>query len=189
MLTEMNSYPYLDNKVQPVFTGELGDITPHIRRQRIIDVSSSPMIPATELRAKLTYLHSIGELDGGLPIVLNGILVGLIPAPELEFALDKLDNEDETLCMMGGNTSFNAVEDEAGGEAPEDPSDLTPFIDTAPVALDSRSSLSLVYQCFVKLGLRYICVLQNGHYAGLLHKKAFVKYVRELEHEQRAGTY
>ncbi|KAF2492738.1 hypothetical protein BU16DRAFT_564053 [Lophium mytilinum] len=29
------------------------------------------------------------ELDGGLPIVRDQILVGLIPAPDLEFALDR----------------------------------------------------------------------------------------------------
>lgn len=39
--------------------------------------------------------------------------------------------------------------------------------------------MDLVYQCFVKLGLRYICVLRDGHYAGLVHKKTFVKYIKE----------
>ena len=41
--------------------------------------------------------------------------------------------------------------------------------------------MDLVYQCFVKLGLRYICALRDGRYAGLVHKKAFVKYIRDLE--------
>lgn len=50
----------------------------------------------------------------------------------------------------------------------------------APVALDIHSPMDLVYQCFVKLGLRYICVLKDGQYAGLIHKKVFVKYIREL---------
>jgi len=49
------------------------------------------------------------------------------------------------------------------------------------VSLDIHSPMDLVYQCFVKLGLRYICVLRDGQYAGLVHKKAFVKYIRELE--------
>lgn len=52
----------------------------------------------------------------------------------------------------------------------------------APVALDIRSPMDLVYECFVKLGLRYICVLRDGKYAGMTHKKTFVKYIRELEH-------
>jgi len=41
--------------------------------------------------------------------------------------------------------------------------------------------MDLAYQCFVKLGLRYICVLRDGKYAGMVHKKAFVKYIRDLE--------
>lgn len=51
----------------------------------------------------------------------------------------------------------------------------------SPVALDIHSPLDLVYQCFVKLGLRYVCVLSNGNFHGLVHKKQFVKHMRELE--------
>jgi chloride channel 3/4/5 len=28
--------------------------------------------------------------------------------------------------------------------------------------------MDLVYECFVKLGLRYICVLRDGRYAGMV---------------------
>lgn len=28
--------------------------------------------------------------------------------------------------------------------------------------------MDLVYECFVKLGLRYICVLRDGKYAGMV---------------------
>ena len=62
-----------------------------------------------------------------------------------------------------------------------DRTDLTPYIDPAPMALDIHSPMDLVFQCFVKLGLRYICVLKDGRYMGLVHKKAFVKYIKELE--------
>ena len=41
-----------------------------------------------------------GELDGGLPILRDGILVGLIPCPDLEYALDRLDGEESALCLM-----------------------------------------------------------------------------------------
>jgi chloride channel 3/4/5 len=68
--------------------------------------------------------------------------------------------------------------------------------------------MDLVYECFVKLGLRYICVLRDGKYAGMVsctpfflpslmrrergwlmrmaqtHKKTFVKYMRELEEKE-----
>ncbi|KAK3301923.1 chloride channel [Chaetomium strumarium] len=179
LLTEMNSYPYLNNKHKPIFTSDLADIVPRVRKERIIDITNSPVVPASQLRMKLELLHKAGELDGGLPIVRDGILVGLIPAPDLEYALDNLHDEGSSLCLMAPVPSIDDSDD--GGP---DPTDFTPYIDPAPVALDIRSPLDLVYECFVKLGLRYICVLRDGKYAGMTHKKTFVKYMRELEEKE-----
>jgi chloride channel 3/4/5 len=66
------------------------------------------------------------------------------------------------------------------GQGP-DLTDFTPYIDVAPVALEICSPMDLVYECFVKLGLRYICVTREGRFVGLVHKKAFVKYCREVD--------
>ncbi|KAK1081241.1 hypothetical protein LTR48_007534, partial [Friedmanniomyces endolithicus] len=66
-----------------------------------------------------------------------------------------------------------------------DPTDFTPYIDPAPVALDICSPMDLVFECFVKLGLRYICVLKEGRYAGLVHKKTFVRYCREVHENEK----
>ncbi|KIH92936.1 hypothetical protein SPBR_02295 [Sporothrix brasiliensis 5110] len=181
LLTEMNSYPFLHNKHKPVFTSDLADIVPRVRRSRIIDISSSPLVKATVLRQKLEILHRAGELDGGLPIVRHDVLVGLIPAPDLEFALDSLRDESSSLCLMASVPSIDDSDDDDRGI---DPTDFTPYIDPAPVALDIRSPMDLVHECFVKLGLRYICVLRDGRYAGMAHKKTFVKYVRDLEEHQ-----
>ncbi|KAI6778824.1 H(+)/Cl(-) exchange transporter-like protein [Emericellopsis cladophorae] len=179
LLTAMNSYPFLDNKHKPVFTGELSDILPRVRRERIIDISNSPVIRASKLRSKLELLHRAGELDGGLPLLRNGVLVGLIPAPDLQFALDQLDDEESTLCVMDRIPHANQEE-----EILDDPSDFTKYIDPAPVSLDIKSPMDLVYECFSKLGLRYICVLREGKYAGMTHKKTFVKYMREQHEEE-----
>ena len=46
------------------------------------------------------------------------------------------------------------------------------------MALEFRSPMDLVYECFVKLGLRYICVLRDGRYAGM---------VSHLPHQSVAG--
>lgn len=123
----MNSYPFLDNKVRPVFTTEIGDITPRVREERVIDISTAPLILAKELRQKVEYLHMAGEIDGGLPIIRDGILVGLIPAPDLEFALDKLENEENSLCLMSTQVRWNNHEDADHHEI--DPTDFTPYID------------------------------------------------------------
>ena len=80
---------------------------------------------------------------------------------------------------MATNVSWqNASDDE---QRDSDPTDFTPYIDPAPISLDTHSPMDLVFQCFVKLGLRYICVTKDGQYAGMVHKKTFVKYVKELE--------
>ncbi|KAM0436050.1 hypothetical protein ACHAPT_002942 [Fusarium lateritium] len=173
LLTSMNSYPFLDNKHKPIFTEDLADIVPRIRRERLIDITNSPLVPATSLRVKLELLHRAGELDGGLPIVRHGILVGLIPVPDLGYALDQLVEESTDLCLMDRIPSI----DEDNGVF--DPTDFTPYIDPAPVALDIKSPMDLVYELFSKLGLRYICVLKDGKYAGMTHKKTFVRYMRE----------
>ncbi len=209
LLTDMNAYPYLDAKVRPVFDTELGDITAKPRSSCLIDVSYSPLVPARQLRSKLDHLHMAGEIDGGLPIIRDGILVGLIPGPDLEFALDRLEGEDSALCLMSSHDRWqgsargvaaaqeghqhDVVDHGAAEEAPNaeveataaDLTDFTPFVDPAPVSLDIGSPMDLVFECFVKLGLRYICVLREGRFAGMVHKKTFVKYVKQVEKESR----
>ena len=115
----------------------------------MIDISNSPLILAKELRGKLDYLHMSGELDGGLPIVRDGILVGLIPAPDLEFALDKLDYEENCLCLMSTQVRWNGYEDNT--ENYTDPTDFTSHID--PVGcLDLTPSLEFPLSlCFLKI--------------------------------------
>lgn len=123
-MTNLNSYPFLNNKHKPVFTSDLADIVPRVRRERVIDISSSPLVSATSLREKLEILHRAGELDGGLPIIRDEVLVGLIPAPDLAFALDRLEDESSSLCLMAAVTSVDSDDDDR-----EDPTDFTPYID------------------------------------------------------------
>ncbi|KAH8425510.1 uncharacterized protein LDX57_003261 [Aspergillus melleus] len=130
LLTDMNSYPFLDNKIQVMSDAALGDIVRPVRKSRVIDISDSPFVPATELRSKLQNLLVAGELDSGLPILRDNILTGLIPAPELEFALDDLEDEDNTLCLMALDAS-SVLSDGEGDET--DHVDFGQYID--PVGL------------------------------------------------------
>lgn len=123
----MNDYPFLDNRLQPQSDAELGDIVRPVRKDRIIDVSDSPFVAATELRSKLEHLLIAGELDGGLPILRGGVLTGLIPAPDLEYGLDTLgDDEENTLCLMAMDQSL-AVYDSDNEDAIQ--VDFTQYID------------------------------------------------------------
>jgi len=81
-------------------------------------------VSATSLREKLVILHGAGEVDGGLPIIRDDVLVGLIPAPDLEFALDNLEDEASSLCLMVKVTTFDSDDDSR-----PDPTDFTPYID------------------------------------------------------------
>jgi chloride channel 3/4/5 len=134
----MNSYPFLNNKTKPIFTSDLADILPRLRRERIIDVSVSPLVPASTLRQKILLLQEAGEVDGGLPIVRDDILVGLIPCPDLEFALDTLKDEDGSLCLMSAMRPFD---DDDDGDLETDPTDFTAYID--PVSCN-HSKLALI---------------------------------------------
>lgn len=129
----------LDNKLRPVFTSDLEDITPKTRSHRVIDISNSPLVSANGLRRKLQRLHHAGELDGGLPIVRHGVLAGLIPAPDLEFALDKLEDEDQSLCLMATNISWH--DHNEGEEQGNDPTDFTPYID--PVSISDLCKIKM----------------------------------------------
>lgn len=123
----MNSYPFLDNKNQTLSDAVLGDIVRPIRQSRLIDISNSPWVPATELRSKLEHLLVSGELDSGLPILRGGVLAGLIPAPDLEYALDNIPDEGNTSCLMGMNGSSISSDDDDDGTA--DRVDFTRYID------------------------------------------------------------
>ncbi len=129
MLTNLNSYPFLNNKHKPVFTSDLADIVPRVRRERVIDISNSPLVSASSLRQKLEILHKAGEVDGGLPIIREDVLVGLISAPDLEFGLDHLEDEPGSMCLMVKVTSL----DDSDNEAITDPTDFSDLID--PVSL------------------------------------------------------
>lgn len=146
----MNAYPFLDNKHKPVFTSDLADIVTRTRRERVIDITNSPLVPATSLRSKLELLHRAGELDGGLPIIRHEVLVGLIPAPDLEFALDQLEDEQTSLCLMDRVPSIDEDDEDY-----MDPTDFTQYID--PV------SILVLYICNYQLSSMHVGTGCIGH--------------------------
>lgn len=145
----MNSYPFLDSKLQPVTDASLGDIVRPYRKDRIIDITESPFVAASDLRVKLETLLMAGELDSGLPVLYNNVLKGLIPAPDLEFGLDELgENEDNTLCLMSMDSV--AIYDSDNEEALH--VDFTRYID--PVS--QLSSSSFVASILTQSRLRWL---------------------------------
>ncbi|KAK9465509.1 chloride channel [Lipomyces arxii] len=203
-----NNFPFLDNQRTPGFSVTLHDIVPKATisaTSTVIDITDSPYVSAKELRTKLEVLQMSGELDGSLPILRNQVLVGLLPVPELEYALDKIKERDASAA----NIAYNDLSDVADSDEMmchisadeqeiqryyhhEHPhyqinnnsnimagaTDLTPFVDRAPINLDINSPLAMVYLMFVRLGLRMVCVSEDGKFWGVLHKKRFIEYCR-----------
>ncbi|KAH9205569.1 hypothetical protein DL95DRAFT_417321 [Leptodontidium sp. 2 PMI_412] len=182
---EISDCHFLSSRNQPLLLSELGDIGPMmLSRDHVIDISDSPLVPARNVRALVEHLQECGELDSGLPIVRDNILLGLGPVPDMEYALDRLEDEDNSFCFMGsdGNVLDDADQD------PPDPANFAPFIDfvikpmrQAPLTLDIKSPMELAYQCFVKLGLRNVCVTSNGRFIKVINRRVFINYLRSVE--------
>lgn len=49
------------------------------------------------------------------------------------------------------------------------------------MTVSKNSSLEVILELFKKLGLRYVCVTDNGQYVGVIHKKWLLRYLKEME--------
>jgi len=58
--------------------------------------------------------------------------------------------------------------------------DFTPWVDQAPIMISVNSSMELATEMFVRLGTRYLCVVLDGHFVGVIHKKSLIKYIKSL---------
>jgi chloride channel 3/4/5 len=153
------------------------------------------------LRQKLQRLSlGLGYTDGGFPLVIRQSttvkkwkLVGYIAAQELEHGLNRLMLSDpgadpsQLLCTFR-HVSLGHTSDEADGTmrdslflSMEEPSDLSVYVDKAPLTITTSSPLELVHQMFVKLGVRYLVVLNtDGSFRGLIFKKRCVSNPLEV---------
>ncbi|KAG0261200.1 hypothetical protein DFQ27_003109 [Actinomortierella ambigua] len=63
--------------------------------------------------------------------------------------------------------------------------DFTPFTDQAPLAVSKFSSMDLVVELFIKLGIKYVCVVKAGEHYGMIHKKQLLTFLKENDEMQR----
>ncbi|KAJ2790860.1 hypothetical protein GGI18_001536 [Coemansia linderi] len=61
------------------------------------------------------------------------------------------------------------------------PNDFTPFVDQTPLTISTNSPIELVANLLSRLGVSYLCVVDRGVYCGVIFKKAYIGYVKELE--------
>lgn len=258
-----NDYPFLDNRKTLAFDSSLADLVSHFPRKLCIDMDEgdedgSAKVTVGQLKEMLAQVQVRNGIDGSIPLVRNDNVVGLLPALELEVALDRIcqwyeevagvvveeqvapapgsptSNEttglklslpvppivtpagtcppvdppsslDAIVCTVSvkdvditkfhhyyvgakaretcetdpeESSNSSACED---GLLPFEATDLTQFVDRAPLALDVHSPLTLVQMMFSKLGVRQICVVEDGQFVGVLHKKKFIDFCNNQE--------
>jgi len=140
------------------------------------------------LRDKLEQLRLRGLMDAGLVLVQTHgsstvpMLQGYIAQSELEFGLTKFDQSS-----FPNRTDLQVRL--LGHEIDESPSprslelDLTPFVDRTPLSICAKAPLEYAVEMFSKLGLRYLCVTEEGTGAlvGVIIKKRLVGFLEHLK--------
>ncbi|ANB13164.1 Gef1p [Sugiyamaella lignohabitans] len=90
LLLERNNFPYLDNRQTRSFDSSLADLVNRVGPNELIDVGDCTHVSSLTLRSMASMLQMRGEFDGCIPLIKGPILVGIISVPQLDFALDRL---------------------------------------------------------------------------------------------------
>jgi len=93
------------------------------------------------------------------------------PFPDSYYAL--------LLAASNSSNEHDVVKD--GNLIQPEVNDFTPWVDQAPLMISVNSSMELATEMFVRLGTRYLCVVLDGHFVGVIHKKALIKYIKSLK--------
>ncbi|RMJ24268.1 chloride channel [Aspergillus sp. HF37] len=155
--TCLASYPFLNAHSPTIPDAELCDVLAWAARPWEMHVADTRVVSVVDAEKIHRQVVQADGPDRCIPIVRNGGLLGVIAGSDLGRALQ---------CASG--VGCNGVET----------IDLTPYIDPNIVAMDSHSSAGLVHQSFVRLGQQCVGVLRRGQYAGLLHRRDFVEFLR-----------
>jgi chloride channel 3/4/5 len=152
-----------------------------------VHVPGSNLVSYGLLKEKLDKLKERGLMDAGIVLVQAHppstssvpILQGYISQSELEFGLTKLIPTafpaDLQVRVLG-----HPIDDGAAPDSLE--VDLTPFVDRTPLSICAKAPLEYAVEMFSKLGLRYLCVTEEGtgRLVGVVIKKRLVGYLEHL---------
>ena len=157
-----NEYPFLENR----------------------DDNSTPDVPAAQVMTPVVELASISSVGHtlqslqeflskyqyrGFPVVAdlnNNILLGYITRIELSYAIKSSISEPRSLPLE--TPVFFSHQPHAD---PVGTVDFRPWMDQTPITLNSKATLQLTVDMFLKLGLKYVLFLEKGALQGLLTKK------------------
>lgn len=138
-----------------------------------VNVLKDNMVPRKVLEQKLEKLKERGLLDAGLVLVQDGMLQGYLAEGELDFGLTNLgevwDSSDQVRLL---------------GRGEEGEFDLSSFVDRTPLSICAKAPMEYAVEMFGKLGLRYLCVVEegSGKLVGVILKKRLVVWLEGLKH-------
>lgn len=163
-------YPYLDHKKTQLI---------NVTLETIMEVSV-PIIQMDkgytfyELELKLEDLQTrFPSGDGGFPILKGDMFKGYIGQSDLEHALYIIQqnrNDWEYLAIVVSHSSN--IDNEVF--------DISSWMDQSPLMVTSVCSLELVLELFMKLGIKTLMIVDSGKFAGLIHKKQLLGFLKGL---------
>jgi chloride channel 3/4/5 len=138
-----------------------------------VDVPKDNVVSRKILQQKLEELKSRGLMDAGLVLVQDGMLQGYLAQGELDFGLNNLGD------VWDATTRVRLLGEGQNGEF-----DLSTFVDRTPLSICAKAPMEYLVEMFGKLGLRYICVTEegSGKLVGVILKKRLVVWLESLKH-------
>ena len=153
-------HPFLDLDHSLSIAQESGELTSSLIPPRqtmdeiTVHVAPDGFAPRAVLKEKLRQLRRRGLEDAGLVLVTDAMLRGYLAEGELAFGLEELgqtapDAPDARVALL----SEPALDEDL---------DLSPFVDRTPLTLCASAPVEYVVEMFGKLGLRYLCIVEEG---------------------------
>ena len=154
------------------------DITVHVPKDNIVEKAV--------LDDKLERLQERGLLDAGLVLVQDGILQGYLGEGELMFGLTELLEAYNASDSSNGSSCSRIRllgQPDDGQEEREGVLDLSSFVDRTPLCVSTKAPMEYAVEIFGKLGLRYLCVTEDGsgRLVGVIIKKRLVVWLEGLK--------
>lgn len=137
-----------------------------------VEIDDYGNVDVNVLRAKLKQLLRRGLLDAGLAIVKNGILKGYLAEGELQQCMASIPNG---YCSDVRIIPVTAPENLADY-------DLSSFVDKTPLRVHQDTPIEIVHEMFAKMGLRALCVVDEGVLLGVIIKKRLLQFSKRNEH-------
>ncbi|EXJ68252.1 uncharacterized protein A1O5_08867 [Cladophialophora psammophila CBS 110553] len=150
-------------------------------REVTVDVPDSGIVPRVVLTEKLHQLRRRGLMDAGLVLVQRAMLQGYLAEGELEFGLETLGHPFPAGCVVRLLPPVTGVQLQMEHEGELD---LSQFIDRTPLTICAKAPMEFVVEMFGKLGLRHLCVTEEGtgKLVGVIIKKRLVVWLEGLKH-------